>query len=276
MQLDELSRSDTKAGKLAYEKLREKFTCRMWDLGRFMQSLKQCFTHWYNSRHGRRGTMWEARYKSVLVEDGHAARMMAAYIDLNPIRAAMVKKPEDYRWCSYAEAVVGGKHGALARKGLARVLEERENQGDSDSAYDGWEKYIIPEHYSWRGIAGRYRVILFEDGEEIINERVSINGKKVRRTKRKGFSAEEVEKELGKEGKLGDSVVLRCKTRSFVVGGVIGGKEFVKGVVERLKGDYLREDRKSLANKLPRQQRDNKVKNAKLASLWSMRRIVKE
>ena len=188
MQLDTLRVSDTEIGRKAYVELREKLTARMWDLGRFMQTLKQCFTHWYNAKHGCRGTLWEARYKSVLVEDGEAARVMAAYIDLNPIRAEMVSDPKDYRWCGYAEAVAGGRRGELARKGIGRVFEERENQGGSDSAYDGWEGYATPEHYGWRSIAGRYRVILFEDGEEVIRNSGGVGERRVR----KGFSKEEV------------------------------------------------------------------------------------
>jgi len=44
----------------------------------------------------------------VLVEDGTAARTMAASIDLNPVRAGICEDPVDYRWSSYAEAVAGG------------------------------------------------------------------------------------------------------------------------------------------------------------------------
>jgi putative transposase len=276
LQLDELRQSDTRAGKMAHAKLREKFTCRMWDLGRFMQSLKQCFTHWYNARHGCRGTLWEARYKSVLVEDGHAARVMAAYIDLNPIRAAMVDAPEKYRWCSYAEAVAGGRRGALARRGLARVMQERDESAamqDADSAYDGWDGFVTPEHYAWRSIAGRYRLILFEDGEEIVRSGAKVrmksgpkvgikSGVKVR-TVRRGFSREEVEREQESGGKMSLSRVLRSRTKYFIDGGVIGGRMFVKGVVEELRGNYLSEDRKSNGSKMP----------AHGGNLWSMRNV---
>ena len=89
--------------------LQEKFTNRMGDLSEFMKMLKWRFSCWFNKKHGRVGTLWESRFKSVLVEDGVAARTMAAYIDLNPVRAGMVSDPKDYRWCSYAEAVAGGK-----------------------------------------------------------------------------------------------------------------------------------------------------------------------
>lgn len=63
----------------------EKYLYRMWDLSQFMKVLKQRFTQWFNKRHGRKGTLWEDRFKSVLVEDGYTALVMSAYIDLNPV-----------------------------------------------------------------------------------------------------------------------------------------------------------------------------------------------
>ncbi len=48
-----------------------------------------------------------ARFKSVMAENGGCLQTMAAYIDLNPVRAGLVKKPEDYRWCGYSEALGG-------------------------------------------------------------------------------------------------------------------------------------------------------------------------
>jgi len=56
----------------------------------------------------------------VIVESGTAARIMAAYIDLNPVRAGLVEDPADYRWSSYGEAVHGGRKGwgRKAREGL--------------------------------------------------------------------------------------------------------------------------------------------------------------
>jgi len=88
-----------------------------------MKSLLERFTKWFNRMHSRSGTLWEDRFKSVIVESGVAARTMAAYIDLNPVRAGMVKDPADYRWSSYGEAVGGGKkgNGKKAREDLVRA-----------------------------------------------------------------------------------------------------------------------------------------------------------
>ena len=134
----------------AAEGFRERYFRRMWDLSQFMKTLKQRFTSWFNRRHARRGTLWEERFKSVLVEDGHAARTMAAYIDLNPVRAGMVGDPKDYRWCSFGEAVAKVKR---AREGLQRVMYEA-------GAAEQCEELAAEELMTWRQAARHYRQVL--------------------------------------------------------------------------------------------------------------------
>ena len=63
------------------------------------------------------GTLRESRCRSILVECGQTLQAMAFYIDLNPVRAGLVRDPKDYRWCGYAAAVAGA---AAAREGLMR------------------------------------------------------------------------------------------------------------------------------------------------------------
>ncbi len=78
----------------------------MWDLSEFMKTLKQKFTSGFNRQQGREGTLWERRFKSVLVEGSwNCILKVAAYIDLNAVRAGLVDDPKDYRWCGYGEAV---------------------------------------------------------------------------------------------------------------------------------------------------------------------------
>jgi putative transposase len=109
------------AGDSAWAKeILDRYRNRMGDLAGFMKDLKQRYSQLHNRRQGRKGTLWEDRYKSVLVEgDSKALMTMAAYIDLNPLRAGMVSKVEDYRWCGYASAVGGNR---WARRGLGRIL----------------------------------------------------------------------------------------------------------------------------------------------------------
>ena len=52
----------------SHRRLREKYLKRMWDLSEYMKTLKQRFTGWFNRKHDRVGTLWESRFRSVLVE----------------------------------------------------------------------------------------------------------------------------------------------------------------------------------------------------------------
>jgi hypothetical protein len=73
---------------------------RMHDLSVFMKLLKQRFTMWYNYQHRSKGTLWTERFKSVLVESTQTRndplRLVAAYIEMNPVRAGLVERPSQY------------------------------------------------------------------------------------------------------------------------------------------------------------------------------------
>ena len=73
-----------------------------------MQSLGRRYVRYFNSRHGRTGTLWEGRYKSSLVDSDAYLLVCMRYIELNPVRARMVNHPGEYRWSSYAANAYGG------------------------------------------------------------------------------------------------------------------------------------------------------------------------
>jgi putative transposase len=66
----ELSDLRSKGMKKAAEDLLERFRSRFCDLPHFVKELKERFSRWFNKHHGRKGTLWMDRYKSVLVQDG--------------------------------------------------------------------------------------------------------------------------------------------------------------------------------------------------------------
>ena len=184
---------------------RDRLLARMGDVSAFVKTLKQRYSMSYNARHKRSGTLWEERFKSVLVENGESAKAtVAAYIDLNPVRAKTVADPKDYRWSGYGEACGGS---AIARTGLASVHDSRhyEQQG------------------AWRHVSARYRVLLYVAGEE---RRVPCGGQVGRR----GIKTVEVDKVIEKNGKMPLPEVLRCRVRYFTDGMAFGGKAFVEQV----------------------------------------------
>ncbi len=169
--------------------IHKRFTYRMQDLGEFMKGLLQRFTQWFNRAHTRTGRLWEDRFKSLIVEDGLAAKTISAYIDLNPVRAGMVKDPADYRWSSYGEAIGGGSkgNGRNARAGLVRAL--RAHQGMGADA-DLWPN----------GVSREYRKLLMAGAVGKSSESLSRDGRTVTKTLRKGISKEEAESEREKDG----------------------------------------------------------------------------
>lgn len=75
-------------------------------VSRMMQALGRRYVRAFNARYRRTGTLWEGRYKSCLVDSDRYLLACLRYIELNPVRAAMVAQPWDYRWSS-----VHGHHG---------------------------------------------------------------------------------------------------------------------------------------------------------------------
>ncbi|MCC5842289.1 MAG: hypothetical protein JJT96_19390, partial [Opitutales bacterium] len=101
------------------EGIRRRLRARMGDVSVFMREVKTRFTLWYNGEHGTVGTFWAERFRSVVVEaDTAAQRMVAAYIDLNPVRAGLVEDAGDYGFSGFGEACAGGR---AARRGIARI-----------------------------------------------------------------------------------------------------------------------------------------------------------
>ena len=101
---------------LYYGKAREKtfrngqapFYREKWSrLSEYVKEIKQGFSRFYNRRHKRKGFFWSERFKSVIVDNGETLINCLAYIDLNPVRAGIVEKPEAYRWSSLGWHVQG-------------------------------------------------------------------------------------------------------------------------------------------------------------------------
>ncbi len=222
MELDEARKKiqTCEAGESLVTAIHARFTYRMHDLSQFMKSFTQRYTQWHNRTHHRTGRLWEDRFKSVIVEDGVASKTMAAYIDLNPVRAGIVKDPAQYRWSSYGEAVGGGAkgNGKKARAGLVRAIRAHKGVG-ADA--DLWAHDVSRE----------YRKLLLAGAVEKLEARIGKSGEaEVKRT-RKGMSAEQTQREKErlerKVEKIPFGRMLRCRVRYFTDGAVIGSRAFV-------------------------------------------------
>ena len=201
---------------LGAQAVRDRLAARMWNISNFIKELKQRFTTWFNEGHSRTGTLWQSRFKSTLVEGaGEALSTMAAYIDLNPVRAGMVNDPKDYPWSGYSEAMAG-RQGS--QEGLRRVSAGAKRVDvDKVSVIDG---------------LSAYRMLLFGQGEQRCG--VDAEAQPLRR----GIPRAEVLKVILNKGRVpvGEFVMLRV--RYFTDGMVLGSREFVEGVFQFFRGRF--------------------------------------
>lgn len=201
------------AGEQAYL---EKLSLQLWDISVFMQRLKQCFTQWYNSTHGRRGTLWEERFKSVLVQgEGDPLTTISAYIEMNPVRAGLAEDPKDYRWGGYGAAMGGD---ALAQEGVRALV--------------AMGRRVKAETLSVAEALAAYRVIVFTHGEE--REGTTETGEPLR----KGFKREDVLAVVAARGRVDLGEYLKLRVRYFTDGAVLGTRAFVDEVFQAFRSRF--------------------------------------
>jgi len=173
-------------------------------LSEFVREIKVGFARYYNRRHNRRGNFWGDRFKSVIVDKGETLVNCLAYIDLNPLRAGIVSRPDDYRWNSL------GYH------------LQANNRGNFLSTDFGLKEFNVK---SKKERIRRYRRFVYEAGAidrpDKMHAKV-IDAKVVAKERKKNFEISRISR-------------FRYRTRYFTDSGIIGSKEFVAENYQRFR-----------------------------------------
>jgi REP element-mobilizing transposase RayT len=173
-------------------------------LSEFVREIKVGFARYYNRRHHRRGYFWGDRFKSVIVEKGDTLINCLAYIDLNPLRAGLVDRPEAYRWNSLGYHVQTGN---------------KDNFLSTDFGLKEFNVKSKKERIRW------YRRYVYEAGA--VNQ--------PEKGKAKVIDGKVLEKERNKGFELSRSDRFKYRTRYFTDSGIIGSKQFVSTNYQRFK-----------------------------------------
>jgi hypothetical protein len=135
------------------------------------------------------------------VQNGHSLVNLLAYVDLNPIRAGIVKRPEDYRWCSLGYHV---------------QTNNRENLLSMDFGMKEWGEHEPA------AILRAYRQFVYETGAVDTGKGKPMDAGIVARERKKNFKLKRFE-------------LFRYRTRYFSDAGILGSKEFVQEVFDQIK-----------------------------------------
>jgi putative transposase len=180
-----------------------RFEDRIFDVSELMRNLQSKIARWYNVTHNRRGRFWADRFKSVLLEDEQAVFDCLLYIELNPVRANIVERPEEYDGSSlyYREA--------RDDRWMVSIKEVTKRPRRNDAMRD-------------------YRACIYYRGSVPTKENHSTISKRLlKQEEDRGFAV---------EGHF------RKRVRHLTDGVVIGSEAFVKEKLDRLRetGGYLR------------------------------------
>ncbi|MCB2217809.1 REP-associated tyrosine transposase [Desulfofustis glycolicus] len=108
------------------------------NLSQIMRHINGAYTTYFNIKHSRSGHLFQGRYKAILVEADEYATELSRYIHLNPVRAALVSKPEEYHWSSYRSYTGQGKTiGWLNTDFILSYFA-----GNSSKAPDHYRKFV--------------------------------------------------------------------------------------------------------------------------------------
>ncbi len=184
--------------------LREKLS----SLSEFIREIKVVFTRYYNKGHNRRGYFWGDRFKSVIVENGETLINCLAYIDLNPLRAGIVERPEDYRWNSLGYHI------------------QTNNKDDFLSLDFGLKEFGVMDANER---LKRYRRYVYEAG--------ALN--RPDRNMAKVIDSDIIENERQKNYEISRIDRFMYRTRYFSDSGIIGTKEFVFENYQRFKDVFM-------------------------------------
>jgi predicted nuclease of restriction endonuclease-like (RecB) superfamily len=170
----------------------------------------ELYLRWLDNR---RGYFWGDRFKSVIMENGATLINCLAYIDLNPLRAGLAERPEQYRWNSIGYHI------------------QTNNQDNFLSTDFGLKEFNVK---SKKERIRRYRRYVYEAG--------SLN--QPEKGKAKVIKEKVLEKERSKEFELSRSDRFRYRTRYFTDSGIIDSKEFVSSHYRRFKGLFMSKNEK--------------------------------
>jgi putative transposase len=242
-------------------------------LSKIIHSLNTAYTLYFNKKYQRFGHLFQGRYRSVIIEADSYLLALSRYIHLNPVRAGIVKNPEDYPWSSYLAYI--GKEAA--QPWLRRDLVLVQGSKEKKAAYKAYKEFTFkglregianPLEDAYKGfILGKKEFIekvmaLSEEKPEIPqskNIRNLLTIEKIHELVKDALSGLRAE-EIGLKDPIKAVAVYLCKRHlgqnNAIIGEYFGGLHYsaVTKIAQRIQAK--KERNQSFAQKLEKLERD--------------------
>jgi len=126
-----------------------------------MRQLNGVYTQLFNKWHGRTGHLFQGRYKAILIQKDSHLLEVSRYVVLNPVRAKMIEKPEEWKWSSYlATAGKAKPHPSLTTDWVLGQFSRK--HGKAEQEYRKFVHWGIGQKTIWTAVRGQS--LLGEDG----------------------------------------------------------------------------------------------------------------
>jgi REP element-mobilizing transposase RayT len=219
-------------GEISYNEL-QRIKKQMADISEYVRAIKQTFSRWYNKMNNRSGYLWGDRFKSILIEKGVGLLNCLAYIDLNPVRAGIVKRPEDYRWSGIGYRIYTDNKGDFLS--FDGIFSESEIKDHPKEELLRCYRYFV---YKCGNIK-RLSMADIEEGIDVENVKSAIDN-------------ETYNYELMRDFKLPKGEIMLGRIRYFSDGMVIGSKKFLKEAYAKFAGEIIRKKDRNVYQSLRR------------------------
>src|SRR5512138_2766677 len=119
-----------------------------------MRQINSVYTQLFNKRHGRTGHLFQGRYKAIVIQKDSHLLEVCRYVVLNPVRAKMLERPEDWPWSSYlATGVKTRPHPCLTTDWVLGQFSAK--RGRAEQEYRKFVHWGIGQKTIWTEVRGQ-------------------------------------------------------------------------------------------------------------------------
>jgi len=114
-----------------------------------IRRLNGCYAQWWNKRHERVGHVFQGRFKDQVVDRDGYLRTLSRYVVMNPVRAGLVARPDEWPWSSF-RATMGICHPPpfLAASSTLRLFGE----ADDTTLQERFAQFVLAQPDDWETV----------------------------------------------------------------------------------------------------------------------------